>query len=901
MLKSAVNFVSRLGWRGCSTVCRHAAGKSHLVQRQVLPTDVVPKHYKLFLDPDLNNFTYKGEVEIDLDVQKPTNSVTLNILDLEIKKAALNGFDAVKATENKDEQQIKWEFPETLESGSKAKLKVEFDGILNDKLSGFYRSVYTDPKTGKQHVCATTQMEPTDCRRAFPCFDEPALKATFDISVAAEPHLTVLSNGSVVNTTNAGDKTVTHFETTPKMSTYLVAVIVGELNYVESHKFRVPVRVYATPGMEHRCQYSADLAAETLQFFEEKFGIAYPLSKCDMVGVHDFSAGAMENWGLITFRLADLFYTEGVDSAFAKCRVTEVVQHELAHQWFGNLVTMDWWDGLWLNEGFATWMSWYAGNHFNPDWKVWETYVQQTYAASLRRDSLRSSHAVEVPIARAQEVDQIFDAISYNKGSCVIRMISQFLGEDTFIRGVSLYLERHKYGNTKTTDLWNALSEVSGKDVAKFMGPWTREVGYPMLTVAEPSSENKQNGEVEVCQNRFLSTFDVKPEEDEVLWPISLEVRRNDGSVDHDQVLTERAGKVNVAPSQTGAKAASSFFKLNADQNGIYRVKYPDSILQEIANEGAKGAESKLSVEDKIGLLNDLNSLVGNEIHASQILTIAQTWKNDNSPNVVLSVLNALSTISRQLFFQADFLKDGFREFQKSIVVPLADKFGQHIEESEAGKDVLETELKATLFSACRQVKSDKYIKLALDMFAERQFQIPADFADAVYVTVAQYGSVDQWYELMAHYENQGAGNVMSGHAALFAVGRTSDEMLQKQVLIKIMTQDIKMQDASTAYQGLMTGSPESAELGWSWFTNNYEEIKKVFPATGSMLGRMVSLAITTINKPGHVNRVEEFFKDKDLTGIERVYNSSLDSLKASTSTIDSVVKDVSTFLAKKN
>ena len=326
---------------------------------------------------------------------------------------------------------------------------------------GFYRSSYKD-KDGSTKYLATTQMEPTDARRAFPCFDEPALKAKFTITLIADKHLTCLSNMDVASEKDVdskygkGKRAVT-FNETPLMSTYLLAFVIGELNVIETNTFRVPVRVYAPSNedIEHG-RFSLELAAKTLKFYEEVFDSKFPLPKMDMIAIPDFSAGAMENWGLVTYRIVDLLLDEKTSGASKKQRVAEVVQHELAHQWFGNLVTMDFWDGLWLNEGFATWMSWYSCNVFYPDWKVWETYVIDNLHMALSLDSLRSSHPIEVPVYRADEINQIFDHISYAKGSCVLRMISKFLGEETFMEGIRRYLKKHAYGNTETSDLWAA-------------------------------------------------------------------------------------------------------------------------------------------------------------------------------------------------------------------------------------------------------------------------------------------------------------------------------------------------------------------------------------------------------------------------------------------------------------
>lgn len=308
------------------------------------------------------NFTFKGDLTVHLEIAEKTSSVTLNCAEQEILSASLGQQTSSDITYDKENARATIKFTTPIAPASKELLKLTFSGIINESMAGFYRSSYTNAKTGEKEYLGTTQMEATDCRKAFPCWDEPGIKATFGITITADEHFTVLSNMDVKSETVDGGKKTTVFNDSPKMSTYLVAWVIGKLEYIETftrgeHMARIPVRVYSTPGLSHQGKFSLDLAAETLEFFSKTFDIPYPLPKMDMIAIPDFAAGAMENWGLVTYRVVDLLYDEKVSGENVKERVAEVVQHELAHQWFGNLVTMDWWEGLWLNEGFATWMS----------------------------------------------------------------------------------------------------------------------------------------------------------------------------------------------------------------------------------------------------------------------------------------------------------------------------------------------------------------------------------------------------------------------------------------------------------------------------------------------------------------------------------------------------------------
>ena len=409
----------------------------------------------------------------------------------------------------------------------------------------------------------------------------------------------------------------------------------------------------------------------------------------------------MENWGLITYRVVDVLYDEKTSGASMKERIAETVQHELAHQWFGNLVTMDFWDGLWLNEGFATWMSWYSCNIFYPEWKVWESYVTDTLQGALSLDSLRSSHPIEVPVKRADEVNQIFDAISYSKGSCVLRMISKYLGEDVFMEGIRRYLKKHAYGNTQTGDLWAALSDASGKDLEKTMDIWTKAVGYPVVTV----TENEKDKSIQVRQNRLLRTADVKPEEDQVLYPVFLGLRTKDG-VDEELVLTKREDTFKVPDLD--------FFKINADHSGIYRTSYTPERLEKL---GKAAKDGLLSVEDRAGMIADAGALAASGYSkTSGVLNLLKGFDGEKQFVVWNEILSRLSTIQGAWIFEDQKIKDGLETFQRDLVSGLAHKAGWQFKDSDSH---LDQQFKGMLFGSAGLSGDQAVIKAAKEMFAK--------------------------------------------------------------------------------------------------------------------------------------------------------------------------------------
>ncbi|KAJ5218687.1 uncharacterized protein N7498_000786 [Penicillium cinerascens] len=549
-----------------------------------LPADVRPFHYNLTLEPDLERFNFRGGVEIGIHVLKITNSVTLHAGNLVIHNARISGFEIPEKNliRGKGKDTLTLQLQNSLRAGETVMLSFSFAGVLNTDMAGFYRSVFKD-KDGQAHHLAVTQMEPTDARHVFPCFDEPALKATFAITLITASHLQFKQG-----------KKETAFNTTPPMSTYVVAVVVGELVVLQTDIYRVPIRLFAAAGTEidRLGKFSLELTARTLAFYDEHFGTPFPLPKMDIVAVPDF-IGAMENWGLVFYRERDLLFEISETSVSTLQRNVKLVQHELAHQWFGNLVTMEFWNDLWLNEGFATWMAWFACDAFYPEWGIWQIYTAESLQHGLQLDGMRSSHPIQVPIHGDDEIGQIFDDISYSKGACVLQMIAGALGQDVFLQGVRAYIRKYKYENAKTDDLWSALTETSGQDVGRLMHTWTKEVGFPLLLVTEDAINNT----IHIRQTRFMMTADLLPSEDESIYSLSLGLRSAAG-VNMDAMLTTREGTFTLA--------SLDFFKINANHTGFYRTAYSPERLKKLGEAAVQGF---LTVEDRVGLVADAAAL----------------------------------------------------------------------------------------------------------------------------------------------------------------------------------------------------------------------------------------------------------------------------------------------------
>lgn len=832
--------------------------------REVLPTNVKPTKYELTIEPEFSDFTFSGSETIELKVQEESSTITLNSLEIEIHSASVDGVDVKSISYDKEKQTATFELPSVLKKDTVAHLSLTFSGILNDKMAGFYRSSYTDD-AGTTKYLATTQFEPTDCRQAFPSFDEPALKAQFAISLVSDSkfvHLSNMDEKEVVELENGKKKTV--FNTTPLMSTYLVAFIVGDLKYVENTSYKVPIKTWATPGHEHLGQYAADIAAKTLAFFDKEFDIPYPLPKMDMVAIHDFSAGAMENFGLVTYRtVALLLDPENTDVA-TKHRVTEVVTHELAHQWFGNLVTMDFWDGLWLNEGFATWMSWYATNELFPEWKVWESYVADSLQQALKLDSLRSSHPVEVPVKRADEINQIFDAISYSKGSSLLKMISRWLGEKTFVKGVSQYLKQHKWGNTQTSDLWKALSDASGENVVEVMDIWTKNIGYPVVSVEE-------NGlKLTFTQHRFLATGDVKPEEDKVIYPVFLAFKTSAG-IDDSVVLNGRTTTLDL-------EVKDDFFKVNGDQSGIYLTAYSE---ERWAKLGKAAVDGKLSVEDRIGLVSDATSLAtSGYISTVSLLNLIRSWENEENYVVWTSALTTIGNLKTLFNFADESVKKSLSKFALELIAKKLGEIGHTFNGSES---YAEQQLKLLLFgvaAANGHEEVNKYAAESFEKYVAGDYKaIHPNLRSSIFTSVAKTGDEATFETFLSLYKKPQSAEEKND--LLRAFGRFENEAVLDKILSLILNPDvIKPQDIYLPMVGMRSHKTGVLKL-WKWVTENWDAVYKVLPPGLSMLGLVVGCATSGFTNLEQKAEIEKFFGQKDTKGYDQSLAQSLDSITA--------------------
>jgi aminopeptidase 2 len=615
---------------------------------------------------------------------------------------------------------------------------------------------------------------------------------------------------------------ITKFETTPLMSTYLVAFACGQFASLESEHHSkltgktVPLKIFATPDLIKHAQFGLDIKKWALPVYEEVFDIPYALPKLDTLVAHDFDAGAMENWGLITGRTTAYIYDPEKSSLAAKKRVATVQCHELAHMWFGDIVTMKWWDNLWLNEAFATLMGELViPDRIWPEWKPRQEFVEGHLQSALDLDARRASHPIEVDCPDANQIAQIFDAISYSKGASVLRMLAGVVGEDKFLKGVSIYLKKHLYGNAETKDLWAGISEASGMDVAKFMANWTLKIGYPVITV-----EEKGDGKLKLTQNRFLASGDVKPEEDETLWWIPLEIKTTSGgksTVDAKATLSERSATYDVGSTDE--------FKINSDSIGVYRVNYSPERLAKLGQQAAN-----FSVEDRVGLVSDASSLAraGYGKTSGSLSLITALGKTETEYLPWSQIATAVGKIVQVWWEQPQEVRDAVDQIRIDLFKPIVGKLGYDHGADDA-PDV--KELRTLAVSSCASAGDKEVlaeIKRRFTPFLEKNDDslIHGDIQRSVFVNSVKHGDKAEWNKIREVYSKP--PNPSTKVDAIYSLCQTRNEECLDKTFDMMDDGSVKDQDLYLFFASF-SGNPIARKRIGTYFMDNFDKVRPMY------------------------------------------------------------------------
>ena len=831
-------------------------------QAQRLPDTVVPEGYTLQLTPDLTKESFTGEEAIHVRVLKPASQIVLNAADIAFQQVTITSGKSkqdAKVTLDKDKEQATFAVEQMLPVGP-ATIQISYSGILNHDLRGFYIGKQDN---GKKY--AATQLEATDARRAFPCFDEPAYKATFQVTVVADNGLSVISNTRALSDVPgpATDKHTVRFERTVKMSSYLVAFVIGKFDYIEGSADGIPIRIYTSPGKKELAKFALETAESALSYYDHYFGIRYPFGKLDMVALSDFGPGAMENTGCITYREAFILLDEKHADLETRKFIASVITHEMAHQWFGDLVTMKWWDDIWLNEGFASWMSSKPIEAWHPEWHIELNDVSDASRA-MGVDSLENTHPIRQQAETPAEILELADAaITYDKTSAVLRMVESYLGEQTFRAGVNAYIKAHAYGNATAADFWNALTKVSNKPVDKIMESFIDQPGPPIVSFKAECKESKET--VTLTEQRYFfdrEKFEAGNGEE---WQIPVCMRdENAHNAARCELLTQHVHTVTLP-------ACSQWLDVNAGARGYYYSGYDPEVVRALAKDG----EQKLSPAERIMLLGDVWAAVRvDREKIGDYLTLAEGVASDRTPQVLGKLAAELAFIDDYLVIEAD--RTPYHSWVEKTFSPLASQLGW---EQRPGDDEATQTLRSNLLRVLAGVAHDPDAEGAARKIADRSLVDTSSVNDALASVAlplaAQNGDEDFYNQIMEHLKQATAPEQKNLYVRTL-LSFHDPKLLER--TLHFAVSGARSQDATLIIARLIA-SPAGRKLGWDFVRNQWDSMKGENGAFGGGSAAMIVASTRNFCDPEMRDQVQNFFSTHPVPAASRTLKQSLEQI----------------------
>ena len=828
-----------------------------LAAAQRLPEVARPDSYKLTFTTDLANAKFDGDETITIQVLKPTSEITLNAVDIDFHSVTImsgGSTQTAKVRPEKEKEMVVLEVGKPLAAGS-ATVHITYTGTLNSEMRGLYLG-----KDDKGRKYAATQFEATDARRAFPSFDEPDYKATFEITAVADKGEVAISNYKVVSDTpGPGDKHTVKFATTAKMSSYLAALVVGNFEYVEGSADGIPIRVYSTPGKKEMGKFALEAAENIVRYFNKYFGMKYPYGKLDLIGLPDFSAGAMENVGCITFREVILLIDDKQGAADLKKAIASVTSHEIAHMWFGDLVTMKWWDDVWLNEGFATWATSKPLQKWKPEWNFDLDDVSGA-GGTLNVDSLASTRPIHQAADTPAQIQELFDGIAYGKAAAVLSMLESYLGEETFRAGVNAYLKQHQYANATAEDFWLAQAKTSRKPVDQVMPTWVKQAGVPIINVKAQCSGNSTK--VTLTQQRYYFDRAKFAESNDQLWQIPLCLKGSAGNASKCELLTRKEEAFTLP-------GCSTWVLGNAGAHGYYRVGYEPEAVRSLARD----AESELTPAERISLQNDIwaSVRVGRE-PVGDYLAFAQGIQSDRNRAVLEDLLGRLNYIGQYVVSDSD--RDSYHSWLRQYLTPPMKEVGW---EPKSGESDEQRILRQRLFNALGYDARDPQTLAEARKLADKALADPSsvdqELAGAAFPLAAINGGADFYDNLMTALKNPKSPEEY--YTYFFTLPQFTDPKLLQRTLDYAISPDVRSQDALQLVSGVLA-NPAGQQLAWDFIRQHWSDVEK---AGGPFASAQVVGATSTFCDAGLRDQVTEFFTAHKVEAAERTYKQSIERI----------------------
>ena len=784
-----------------------------------LPKEVVPTDYSIRIVPKIDQFSFTGTETVKLNVRSPVHQLVLNTLELKIEAASVDGKDlpasAIKT--DKEKELLTLTLPLKLVQGNHT-LALRFSGKINQQGQGLFYMRYQEQGSGAPKVMLGTQFEATDARRFFPCWDEPVFRARFQLSAVVPENWLAVSNMPMESERKIAEGKEVRFAATPPMPSYLNVFVAGELDLIEARSDSTQVRVIATKGKAELGRYALEATAQILQYYNDYFGVPYPLPKLDQIALPGGFGGAMENWGGITYYESALLFDPKNSSTETKQNIYEVIAHEVAHMWFGDLVTMAWWDNLWLNEGFASWMGTKCTAHFNPQWEVWlrrnlprdpTRRIGIAKEQAMEGDARSTTHAIQQRIATEAEANSAFDDITYKKGLSFLRMLESFLGEDVFCDGIRRYIAAHEYSNTTTADLWNALSKASKKPVGDIVAGWTEQPGFPVVTV-----KRETDGKVRLTQKRFTVNFKNAPP---LEWKIPLTYLVI-GQAPATLLMT---GKTEILENIPADRAV----KLNVKGAGNYRVEYDEASWSLLLQ-----AVPTLGVEDRVNLLSDAWALVqADRAPASRYFQLVEKLPASTEIAEREQIINVLAFINGLLAGNPE--REKFQRYAESLLRPTFEILGW---EPKQGEPSTAATLRASLITALGDLNDPEIIAGCRERF-EKYLANPAslapDLRPAVFAVVCRHADEKTWTKL--HQLGLTTTSIEEKQNYYNALGCATDPKLVKKTLAIALTDELPTSRATSLVPKVARDSGHP-DIAWEFARTNMKALLAKIDAAGA-------------------------------------------------------------------